>query len=54
MKVNIKFAAAQSMDYDIFIDEPFKLDFSGKAAIVTNETIAKLHLDEFKKRVNAK
>ncbi|MDR2636061.1 MAG: 3-dehydroquinate synthase [Campylobacteraceae bacterium] len=52
MKIEIKFDAA--LGYDVFIDEIKEIKLAGKAAIITNETIAKLHLESIKKRVKAK
>ncbi|MDR1554879.1 MAG: 3-dehydroquinate synthase [Campylobacteraceae bacterium] len=54
MRINIKFNEARSSDYSVFIDELKEIWLEGKAAVVTNETIAKLHLDNIKKRVKAK
>ncbi|MDR3345823.1 MAG: 3-dehydroquinate synthase [Campylobacteraceae bacterium] len=54
MKVSIKFDAISSPGYEVFIDEMRELEFDTKVAIITNETIAKLHLEGFKKRVRAK
>ncbi|MDR0579925.1 MAG: 3-dehydroquinate synthase [Campylobacteraceae bacterium] len=54
MKISIEFATAESLGYDIFIDELEEIAIGGKAAIVTNETVAALHLEYIKKRVKAK
>jgi 3-dehydroquinate synthase len=54
MKITIKFAASKSYGYDIFINELREIVLEGKAAIITNETIAPLHLETFKKKVKAR
>ncbi|MDR2080704.1 MAG: 3-dehydroquinate synthase [Campylobacteraceae bacterium] len=54
MKISIKFAASKSYGYDIFIDELKEITLAGKAAVITNETVAPLHLKAFKKKIKAK
>ncbi|MDR1975805.1 MAG: 3-dehydroquinate synthase [Campylobacteraceae bacterium] len=54
MRIDIRFLPYESKDYAIFIDELKELNFNGKAAIITNDTVAPLHLESFKKMVKAK
>ncbi|MDR0407660.1 MAG: 3-dehydroquinate synthase, partial [Campylobacteraceae bacterium] len=54
MRVDIKFAALKSFDYTVFIDEIKEIVLEGKAAIITNETVAKLHLENIKSKIKAK
>ncbi|MDR1285652.1 MAG: 3-dehydroquinate synthase [Campylobacteraceae bacterium] len=54
MRVDIRFAASKSSDYSVFIDELKEIKLDGKAAIITNETVAKIHLENIKNRVRAK
>jgi 3-dehydroquinate synthase len=54
MKIDICFSQLKSTDYTVFIDELYELRLGGKAAIITNETIAPLHLEAFKKKIKAK
>jgi 3-dehydroquinate synthase len=42
------------MDYTVFIDELTQLHLDGKAAIITNDKVAPLHLAAFKKKIKAK
>ncbi|MDR2789905.1 MAG: 3-dehydroquinate synthase [Campylobacteraceae bacterium] len=54
MKIAIEFAASKSYGYDVFIDELQEIALKGKAAVITNETVAPLHLAAFKKKIKAK
>ncbi|MDR1461007.1 MAG: 3-dehydroquinate synthase [Campylobacteraceae bacterium] len=54
MRVEIRFAASKSSDYNVFIDELEEIVLDGKAAIITNETVAKIHLENIKSKIKAK
>ncbi|MDR2099607.1 MAG: 3-dehydroquinate synthase [Campylobacteraceae bacterium] len=54
MRVSIEFAAAKSLSYDIFIDELEEIVVRGKAAVITNDKIAPLYLEAFKRKIKAK
>ncbi|MDR1007080.1 MAG: 3-dehydroquinate synthase [Campylobacteraceae bacterium] len=54
MKINIRFSPLESMDYTVFIDELQELRLKGKAAIITNDKVAPLYLEAFKKKIKAK
>ena len=54
MLVNIPLKQVIDNSYDIRIDTLPKLHFDTKVAIVTNETVSKLHLEYLKSKVSAK
>jgi 3-dehydroquinate synthase len=54
MTVDIPLKQTVDNSYSITIDTLPKLDFDTKAAIVTNETIAPLHLEYLRERITAK
>jgi 3-dehydroquinate synthase len=54
LKVNIDFKNQPSKNYSVFVDELNEIVLDTKVAIVTNTTVAKLHLDEFLPLVKAK
>ncbi|MDR0666143.1 MAG: 3-dehydroquinate synthase [Campylobacteraceae bacterium] len=54
MRIDIRFLPSESMDYTVFIDELTQLHLDGKAAIITNDKVAPLHLAAFKKKIKAK
>ncbi|MDR0762053.1 MAG: 3-dehydroquinate synthase [Campylobacteraceae bacterium] len=54
MRIDIRFLQSKSMNYAVFIDELQQLCLDGKAAIITNETIAALHLENIKNKIKAK
>jgi len=54
MQVNVVLNPTISKDYVIYIDELKKLVFDTKVMVVTNTTIADLHLEAFLTRINAK
>ncbi|MDR2341856.1 MAG: 3-dehydroquinate synthase [Campylobacteraceae bacterium] len=54
MRIDICFSQSKSVDYAVFIDELQQLHLDGKAAIVTNDKVAPLHLEAFKSKVKAK
>ncbi|MFK5882152.1 MAG: 3-dehydroquinate synthase [Sulfurospirillum sp.] len=53
MKVNIKLTNPKDRSYNVLIDELKELKFSTKAAIITNPTVAKFHLDEVKSLIKS-
>jgi len=54
MQVNVVLNQAMSKDYVVYIDELKKLIFDTKVMVVTNTTIADLHLKAFLTRIQAK
>ncbi|MDR1615084.1 MAG: 3-dehydroquinate synthase [Campylobacteraceae bacterium] len=54
MRIDIRFSPSGSENYTVFIDEFQELNFKGKAAVITNNRVAPLHLEAFKKKVRAK
>lgn len=54
MHVSIAFNPTGSKDYKVFIDELSTLSFDSKVMIVTNTTVASLHLDYLKTRIQAR
>ena len=53
MIVPINLEKQESVKYDVVIDEIPHLTFQRKVAIVTNETIAPLHLEKLKSKIDA-
>jgi 3-dehydroquinate synthase len=54
MKVNIPLKQVIDNSYDITIDSLPNLEFDTKVAVVTNPTVAKLHLDTLMSKLSAK
>lgn len=54
MKIDISFNNISSRNYPIFINELERIKLDGKVAVITNETVAKLHLETFLKKIDAK
>lgn len=54
MHVSIAFNPSQNRDYKVFIDELSTLSFDCKVMIVTNTTVASLHLDYLKTLIQAR
>ncbi|TXE81591.1 3-dehydroquinate synthase [Campylobacter peloridis] len=50
LKVNLD----QNKSYNVYINELEKLEFDTKVVILTNEVVAKLHLETLKKKIHAK
>ncbi len=53
MQIDIDFTAKKSSDYTIFINELQSIKLSGKVAIITNPTVADLHLQTLKQCIDA-
>lgn len=54
MKINIELPSKEASSYNVYINEKFKLNLKSKVAIVTNETIANLHLNALLSMLNLK
>lgn len=54
MQTQIQFQSHGSSDYTIYIDELETLHFEGKVAIITNPTVAGLHLGNILSKIEAK
>lgn len=54
MKVNISLKKVVDNSYDITIDTLPKLHFDAKVAVVTNTTVAKLHMEYLQSKISAK
>ncbi len=54
MKIEIDFKNTKNNNYTIFINELDKINLNGKVAIITNTTIAPLHVEKFISHVKAK
>lgn len=54
MHVNIAFSPSASRNYTVFIDELHTLSFDTKVMIVTNTTVADLHLETLLAKITAK
>lgn len=54
MKINIELPSKEASSYNVYINEEFKLNLKSKVAIVTNETIANLHLNALLSMLNLK
>lgn len=54
MKINIELPSKEASSYNVYINEEFKINLKSKVAIVTNETIANLHLNALLSMLNLK
>ena len=54
MEVNVVLNKNSSKDYSVYIDTLEQLLFDTKVLIVTNTTVAALHLETLKKHISAK
>lgn len=54
MKIDITFNQAQTRNYSVYINELQTLSFDTKVAIVTNKTVAALHLETLLSRLHVK
>lgn len=54
MKIDIGVNISSKQNYSVYIDELNTSNFDSKVAIITNETVSKLHLKTLQKKIKAK